>query len=36
MIILIVTGSIIALLMIVAIFAAVKVSGQISENERNK
>lgn len=36
MIVLIITGSIIALLMIVAIIAAAKVSGQISENERNK
>lgn len=36
MIVLIVTGVIIALLMIVAIIAAAKVSGQISENERNK
>lgn len=36
MIVLIVTGSIIAILMIMAILAAAKVSGQISENERNK
>ena len=36
MIVLIVTGAIIALLMIVAIIAAARVSGQISENERNK
>ena len=35
MIILIVTGLIIVILMIMTIFAAAKVSGQISENERN-
>ena len=35
MIVLIVTGSIIAILMIMTIIAAAKVSGQVSENERN-
>lgn len=34
MIVLIVTGSIIAILMIMTILAAAKVSGQISDNEK--
>lgn len=36
MIVLIVTGSLIAILMIITIIAAAKVSGQISDNEGNK
>lgn len=36
MIVLIVTGSIIAILMIITIIAAARISGQISDNEGNK
>lgn len=36
MIVLIVTGSLIAILMIITIIAAARISSQVSEDERNK